>query len=130
EIIRMSLRPAALTVPASDAHRRPSMSMVKPGSPMADAGPARQDRSRDDRELTEVDLLHAKIAALQRHNHMLRETLDTIDGSVVVFDAERRLLFANAACHEAFPPLPLDAALLEERYGQEVARSLAADVVE
>jgi signal transduction histidine kinase len=106
------------------------MSMVEPEPSISQAGPAEQDPSRGEGEVSETDLLRAEIAALTRHNHVLRETLDTIDGSVVVFDEQRRFLFANATYHAVFPHLPPDAEMLGERYEQVVARSLSAGAVE
>jgi signal transduction histidine kinase len=106
------------------------MTVLKSEAPMTPAGPAAQDPSRDHCEVAETDLLRAEIAALQRHNQMLRETLDTIDGSVVVFDDRRRFLFGNATYHTVFPHLPPDAELLGTPYEHVVARSLAAGVVE
>jgi signal transduction histidine kinase len=106
------------------------MSVLKPEAPMAPAGPAAQDPSRDGHELTEADLLRAEIAALQRQNQMLRETLDTIDGSIVVFDDQRRFLFANATYHAVFPHLPPNEELFGERYEDVITRSIAAGSVD
>jgi signal transduction histidine kinase len=106
------------------------MTVVRPQVPLDRAGPADQDPSTCERALTETDLLRAEIAALQRQNQMLRETLDTIDGSVVVFDDERHFLFANATYHAVFPHLPPNEALVGQRYEDLVTRSLAAGTVE
>jgi signal transduction histidine kinase len=106
------------------------MSVVKPNTPMTPAGPAAQDPSRDNSALSETDLLRAEIAALQRQNQMLRETLDTIDGSIVVYDDDRRFLFANATYHAVFPHLPSNEDLIGEHYEDVVSRSIAAGVVE
>ena len=106
------------------------MSNVKPESPMEPAGPAEHEPARDARELTETDLLRAELAALRRQNQMLRETLDTIDGSIVVYDEQRGFLFANATYHAIFPHLPPDTELIGSRYEHLIACSIAAGAVD
>jgi hypothetical protein len=64
--------------------------------------------------------------ALQRENAALRETLDALDGTVVVYDSELRYVFANRAYHEFFPHLPGDAELAGRPYDEIVAMSLKA----
>ena len=64
--------------------------------------------------------------ALRRENTALRETLDALDGTVVVYDSELRYVFANRAYHEFFPHLPDDADLAGRPYGDIVAMSLKA----
>ena len=46
----------------------------------------------------------SEIEMLRRENAMLRETLDAIDGTVVVSSADLRYCFGNRAYHELFPP--------------------------
>jgi len=61
---------------------------------------------------------------------VLEETLDTIEGAVVVYDPARRYLLGNRAYHAVFPHLPPDTELIGERYEQLLARSIAAGTVE
>jgi signal transduction histidine kinase len=79
---------------------------------------------------TESELLRAEIDSLQRQNAMLRETIDTIEGTVVVYDGERRYLFGNEAYHQLFPHLPPDDVLLGQRYEQVLGLSMAAGRVD
>src|SRR5215468_6864272 len=72
----------------------------------------------------ERHLLRNEVAALRRQNAMLRETLDTIEGSVVVYDPERRYLFANLAYRAIFPYLPADDDLVGRKYEEILALSI------
>lgn len=69
---------------------------------------------------------HTATEALRRENAALRETLDLLDGTVVVYDSELRYVFANRAYHEFFPHLPDDAALAGRPYRDILAMSLQA----
>jgi PAS domain-containing protein len=51
-----------------------------------------------------------ELAALRRENELLRATLDAVDGTIVVSDADRRYVLANRAYREHFPHLRDDAA--------------------
>ncbi len=64
--------------------------------------------------------------ALQRENTVLRETLDAIDGTVVVYDGDLRFVLANRAYHAFFPHLPDDADLAGRHYGEIADMSLRA----
>ena len=79
---------------------------------------------------SETDLLRAELEALRRQNVVLRETLDTIEGSVVVFDPERRYLLANRAYHAIYPHLPADDELVGRKYEELLALSIAAGAVD
>jgi signal transduction histidine kinase len=68
-------------------------------------------------------------AALRRENNILREILDALDATVVVYDAERRYVMANRAYHEHFPHLPDDSGLVGQRYEDILARAIAAGAV-
>ncbi len=68
----------------------------------------------------------AAAEALRRENTALRETLDAVDGTVVVYDSELRYAFANRTYHEFFPHLPDDADLAGRPYAEIVAMSLKA----
>ena len=70
-----------------------------------------------------------ELVALRRENQILRETLDTLDGTVVVYDAQRRYVMGNRAYHEHFPHLPDDAALVGQLYEEVLARSITVGAV-
>ena len=80
--------------------------------------------------LTDVDLLRTEIEALRRQNAIMRETLDTIEGSVVVYDRERRYLLGNKAYHSLYPHLPGDDELIGRKYEELLALSIAAGSVD
>jgi signal transduction histidine kinase len=71
----------------------------------------------------------SEIAALRRENALLRETLNTIDGTVVVYDANRRYVLGNRAYHEHFPHLPDDSVLAGKLFEEVLALSIAAGAV-
>jgi signal transduction histidine kinase len=71
----------------------------------------------------------AELTALQHENALLRATLDAIDGTIVVYDAERRYVLGNRAYHEHFPHLPDDAELTGKRYEEVLALSIAEGTV-
>jgi CheY-like chemotaxis protein len=60
---------------------------------------------------------------------MLRDTLDALDASVVVYDSELRYRFGNRVYHQTFPHLPDDGVLAGETYAQVLARSIDAGSV-
>jgi two-component system cell cycle sensor histidine kinase PleC len=70
-----------------------------------------------------------EIAALRRENAILRETLDAIDGTVVVYDPDRLFVLANRAYHTFFPHLPPDTDLRGLRYEDVLGLSLRAGTV-
>lgn len=104
--------------------------MVKPEGPVIPVSPSAQESLGGDGAVTELDLLRAENAALRRQAQMLRETLDTIEGSVVVYDDQRRFLFANATYHALYPHLPPDEALVGERFEDLLRRTMAAGMAE
>ena len=67
------------------------------------SGEATQASQQGDAWLSETDLLRTEIEALRRQNLALRETLDAIDGTIVVYDQERRYLFGNQQYHAVYP---------------------------
>lgn len=71
----------------------------------------------------------ATIAALQRENALLRETLDAIDGTVVVYDSDLRYRFSNRGYHDLFPHLPSDQDLAGKHFADILALSIAAGAV-
>lgn len=73
--------------------------------------------------------LQAELAALKRENAILRETLDAIDGTVVVYDSDRRFVMANRAYHAFFPHLPSDRELAGKLYEDVLALSIDAGTV-
>ena len=80
--------------------------------------------------LTDIELLRTEIEALRRQNAIMRETLDTIEGSVVVYDRERRYLLGNKAYHTLYPHLPGDDELIGRKYEELLALSIAAGSVD
>ncbi len=66
---------------------------------------------------------------LQQRNARLRDTLDAIDATIVVYDRERRYVLGNRAYHAMFPHLPPDEELIGRRYEDILARSIAAGTV-
>ncbi len=83
--------------------------------------------ARKDRGRTATD--HAELEALRQENVILRQTLNAIDGTVVVYDAERRFVFANTAYHEFFPHLPPTEELAGQRYEAVLEKSIDAHSV-
>ena len=82
------------------------------------------------RDLSELQLLRTEIEALRRQNAIMRETLDTIEGSVVVYDPERRYLLGNQAYHALYPHLPPEHGLIARRYEELLRASIAAGSVD
>lgn len=70
-----------------------------------------------------------ELAALKRENAILRETLDSIVGTVVVYDAQRRFVLGNRAYHEHFPHLPQDEELTGKLFEEVLALSIDAGTV-
>src|SRR5579863_4325690 len=81
-------------------------------------------------EITEIQLLRNEIESLRRQNSVLRETLDTIEGSVVVYDQERRYLLGNQTYHAIYPHLPVDDELIGRKYEDILRMSIAAGTVD
>jgi two-component system, cell cycle sensor histidine kinase PleC len=71
----------------------------------------------------------AELRALRQENAILRETLDAIDGTVVVYDAQRRYILGNRAYHEHFPHLPNEQELAGKPYEEVLSYSIAAGTV-
>ena len=80
---------------------------------------------------TMADVMQAEdeLASLRRENAMLRETLDAIDGGVVVYDADAIYRFGNAGYHAVFPHLPPDTELAGLQFEELLAMSIAAGSV-
>jgi signal transduction histidine kinase len=70
-----------------------------------------------------------ELAALRRENATLRETLDAIDGSVVVYDADLTYRFGNADYHAGYPFLPADAKLVGLTFEQVLGLLIEAGAV-
>ncbi len=73
--------------------------------------------------------LRLEIDELRRQNAVLRETLDTIDGSVVVYDQDRGYLLGNQMYHTINPHLPADDELIGRKYEEILALSIAARAI-
>ncbi|WP_374442839.1 ATP-binding protein [Stella sp.] len=56
----------------------------------------------------------------------LRQVLDSIDTSTVVYDAEDRYLFGNVAYHRRYPHLPPEEELVGQTFEQMLRRTIAA----
>ena len=94
------------------------------------SGEATQASQQGDAWLSETDLLRTEIEALRRQNLALRETLDAIDGTIVVYDQERRYLFGNQQYHAVYPHLPAEGELIGLKYEDVLALSIAAGTVD
>jgi signal transduction histidine kinase len=68
----------------------------------------------------------SELEMLRRENAMLRETLDAIDGTVVVYSADLRYRFGNRAYHELFPWQPSDEELVGRSYEELLGASIDA----
>lgn len=66
------------------------------------------------------------IAALHRDVAMLRETLDAVEGQIVVYDSNLIYVFGNAAYHSFYPHLPPEAELVGKPYEHVLGLSIAA----
>lgn len=71
----------------------------------------------------------AELEALRTEVALLRETLDSLDAGVVVYDAALRYRFGNRVYHDIFPHLPPDSELVGESYAQVLGRSIDAGAV-
>lgn len=69
------------------------------------------------------------IATLRRQNRTLRDTLNAIDATVVVYDRDRRYLMGNRAYHAMFPHLGTEEELIGQRYENLLAQSIQAGTV-
>ena len=80
-------------------------------------------------DATDASAAAAELATLRRENTVLRETLDALDATVVVYDQDRRYVMANRAYREYFPHLPAGGALTGLRYEDLLALSIDAGTV-
>ena len=74
----------------------------------------------------EIVTLRQEAAGLRQENAVLRQVLDALDGTVVVYDADRRFVLSNKAYHDYFPHLPPDQELAGQRYEALLERSMDA----
>ena len=117
---------------SSSTRRRPDVTRfpadLTPDEPASESG---ADLTRQNRALAvEHERLRTENEVLKYEIEALRETLDTIEGAVVIYDPARRFLFANQAYHAVFPHLPDNATLLGCRYEDMLRMSIAAGTVE
>jgi signal transduction histidine kinase len=77
----------------------------------------------------QIAYLHRRLNAAVEENTVLRDTLDAVDGSVVVYDPNQRFLFANQSYRAKFPHLPPDDVLRRLRYADVLALSIAAGAI-
>jgi signal transduction histidine kinase len=70
----------------------------------------------------------ADTEALIRENRLLRETLDAVDGSIVVHDGELRFRLANKGYHDLYPHLPPDHETAGMHFSDMLRASIAAGV--
>ena len=69
------------------------------------------------------------VESLRAENAMLRETLDMIEGTIIVYDQERNFKFANQAYHLVFPHIPPNEELIGLKYEDLLRMSIAAKSV-
>jgi signal transduction histidine kinase len=92
------------------------------------AGMAMQAMAMDDGTIGHV-ILGADLAAadaVARENRLLRETLDAVDGSIVVHDSALRFRLGNKGYHEWQPHLPPDEELVGKHFADVLRMSIAA----
>jgi signal transduction histidine kinase len=70
-----------------------------------------------------------ELTALRRENETLRQTLDAIDGSVVVYDSDLNYRFGNRDYHATYPFLPPEAALVGLPFERVLKLLIAANAV-
>jgi signal transduction histidine kinase len=63
-----------------------------------------------------------------RENRLLRETLDAVDGSIVVFDSDLRFRLANKGYHQLHAHLLPDSQLIGRHFAEVLRMSIAAGV--
>jgi signal transduction histidine kinase len=83
-------------------------------------------------DLSNGQTAHSVIVAANAAAHeiaTLRETLDAVNASIVVFDRDHRYRFGNNGYHEAFPHLPPDSVLAGMPYRDVLRLSVAAGSV-
>jgi signal transduction histidine kinase len=73
--------------------------------------------------------LEAEIARLRTRERLMREVLDTIDASIVVYDDDVRYVLANRRYHETYPHLPPDEELAGLSFEDMLRLSLAAGYI-
>jgi signal transduction histidine kinase len=71
-----------------------------------------------DRRQAEADLVKSA--------RLLRETLDSVDALIVVYDADNRYILGNRRYHERYPHLPPDEVLVGKSFEEMLRLSLAA----
>jgi signal transduction histidine kinase len=69
------------------------------------------------------------VERLQQDNQMLRETLDAIDGPVVVYSSDLHYVFGNRSYHDFYPHLPPEHDLVGKTYEQVLGISMSADTI-
>jgi signal transduction histidine kinase len=82
-----------------------------------------------DEEQADILRMEAQLEALGRDNLMLRETLDAIGGTIVVFGPQQEFLYGNRGYFDMFPHLVSNERLAGLRYGEVLALSIAAGTV-
>ncbi len=75
------------------------------------------------------DATQRENAELRRDSRMLRETLDAIDGPVVVYSNTLVYVFGNRAYHAFYPHLPPEEVLVGKSYDEVLGLSIAAGAV-
>jgi len=109
-------------------------------------GPLRYERTKADGRIIEVminplpdgrqirtfsDITARREAerGLEDSERLLRETLDSLDAEVVVYDADDRFLFANKRFHEFYPHYTSDEKLHGKSFADLLRMSIAAGVI-
>lgn len=75
------------------------------------------------RDVTEERRSGSRLAQSER---LLRETLDSVDASIVVYDRDDRFVLANKRYFELYPHLPDDGSLVGKTFEQMIRLTIAA----
>jgi len=76
------------------------------------------------------EMMRAAELRVRESEALLRETVDSLDASLVVYDAEDRYVLGNRRYHERYPYLPPGSELVGQTFEEMLRASLAAGRIE